>query len=267
MQAEVHHSETDLYHYAPFDSDPLNNFTKISSNHRQDDNSSIKRNQTAKLQKMQLHMSSQRVVNTQHLDQVCTRILRVSDSTRTLSRNLLTEVTSFQTCRGENLIGMQAVSLYYACLFGRSARSIQEICVSFGLLEGTFTKADKIFREAYRENKSAFLNFRDLFGTADATDMISRNVAKLVLDADVSRRVNKLSFRLLEQIRQKKALVGKSSGGVTSAVIYSSIQACGVSMSKKDFCADLKLTTTVTLNTMLKEMKTKHLEISVQSSK
>lgn len=265
-QAEVHHSETDLYHYAPFDSG-LGNSTKIVSNRQQNDNPSVRQDRnTANIQRSQLHMSSQRNVNTQLLDRVC-EILFVSDSTRTLSRNLLSEVTSFQTCRGENLVGIQAVSLYYACLFGRAARSIQEVCVSFSILEGTFTKADKIFRETYRGNKSSFLNFRDLFGTADATDMITRSVAKLVLDSDISRKVNRLSFRLLEQIRQKKVLVGKSSGGITSAVIYSALQATGVNMSKKDFCADLKLTTTVTLNTMLKELKTKHLNIPVQNSK
>ncbi len=208
------------------------------------------------LKQRQSHTNSIRVVRCPQLDSAGSAQMHLPEYVLKLAKEIYSEVTSRKIYRSDNVMGMQAVSLYYACLASKATRSIAEICKAFDLSESVFTRCDKNFREIYRDNKSAFFNFRDLFDATQATDLLVRGINKITeLDDDQSRKVRKLSFQMLEAIRSKKALVGKSSGAIASAVIFISIEKVGLKLSKKNVCTSLNLVTTVTLNSMLKDLR------------
>lgn len=235
-------------------------YTSICSVNKHSQNNDAHRDSEKKsslksLQRAQLYMSSSRNIRTTDLE-LAARHLNLKTSFTDDAKNILTELTLKKTFRGETQIAAQLVCLYYSCVLKKAPRSISEICSSVGLTENMFLKVDKTFREVYRDNKSTFLKFGDMFYATEPVDILSRNISKLVdISNDESKQVRKYALEYLDVIRERKMLVGKTSAAITNVVIFKALNRVTKStMSKSKFCATLELVSPVTLQTMLKEL-------------
>lgn len=201
----------------------------------------------------------QRPPATPLLDEVNCRF-RIAESIYTLSKKIFEEFSGHKIVKKDLLKGVQAIALYYAYLHSQVPRSISEICSMCSLCESTLTKADKIFREVYRTHNSNFFKFRDLFECADAEDLISRQIPLLTslicITIPQQKSIRKLSIDISQKIRNKKLLVSKSSGAIACVAIFMATESIiQRKLSKAPFCNTLGLVTSVTLQTMLKQLE------------
>ena len=192
------------------------------------------------------------------LDEVC-QLCWIPEHIRGLSKKIFEEFTHNRVVKADISIGIQATCMYYGFLHSGAARSILEICNIFSISENIFTKSDKIFRDHYRDTPSSFFKFRELFESADAEDLISRHVPKLLSITEISARqrnsIRNSAVLTVQNIRARKMLVSKTTGAIASAAIYLALaQVVGKTIKKAPFCKAVGLTSSVTLQTILKEL-------------
>ena len=196
--------------------------------------------------------------NTEFLDRVCSVVLKLPSTITECARELVGKVFEIekQSSRGKNLIGLQACSVYHACVMqGQEgvARSIPEIVCAFDIAEPVFTKANHRLKTALEGTKY----YKYLFETNKAADLVYRSVDSLSCVASKLGKhgIKNFALKVLQDFEEKKLLQERTTSSVAAVAIYLAVRDLGHKMPMSRFTAETGLTGQATLSAILKQLE------------
>ena len=203
-----------------------------------------------------LHTSTR--ANCDYLDEVCNFRLRLPSCITDCAKELVGKVFEIerQSSRGKNLIGLQACSVYHACVMQRQegvARSIPEIVCAFDIVEPVFTKANHRLKTALEGTKY----HKFLFETNKSSDLVYRSIDHLssITSKATKNIVKKSALRILQDFEEKKLLQERTTSSVAAVAIYLAVRDSGHKMPMSKFTAETGLTGQATLSMILKQLE------------
>jgi transcription initiation factor TFIIB len=142
--------------------------------------------------------------------------------------------------QGRSIAGFIAASVYAACRLMKIPRSLKRVAEA-----STEDKKDvsRTYRYLLRE-----------LGLKMPVDYPMKFVPSITSEVEVSRETDRLTVRILQCAREKKALAGKDPRSIAAAALYMACKATHEKRSQKEI-ARAAGTTEVTLRNRLKDLK------------
>lgn len=197
-------------------------------------------------------------IHAPHLDDVCKFKLRLPGCIIECAREMVAKVSNVeqQSSRGKSLIGIQACSVYHACIMQQQAgvpRSIQEIVRAFDITEPVFTKANHRLQAALEGT----IYSRHLFETNKSSDLVTRSLDRLSIltSAAMKQCVRKLSLKILNDFETKNLLQERTTPSVAAVAIFLALRESGLKMTMSKYTAEIDLTGQATLSIILKQLE------------
>ena len=195
--------------------------------------------------------------NTEYLDEVCNFVLKLPSCITDCAKELIGKVFEIerQSSRGKNLKGLQACSVYHACVMEKKegvGRSIQEIVCAFDIQEPVFTKANHRLKTALEGTKY----HKYLFETNKASDLVPRSISLLngITSNTNKNDVRKIALSILQDFEKKKMLQERTTPSVAAVAIYLAIRDSGDKMPMSKFTGETGLIGQATLSMILKQL-------------
>ncbi len=206
-------------------------------------------------------------VNTDYLDEVCSR-LGLPSSITDCAKELICKVVEIerQSLRGKNLVGLQACSVYHACVMqGKEgvSRSIPEIVCAFDIIEPVFTKANHRLKTALEGTKY----HKHLFESNKASDLVYRSISALSCIASKSSKndIRKSALSILQDFEEKGLLQERMTSSRAAVAIYLAIRGCGHKVPMSKFTSETGLTGQATLSAILKQLEKDNWKLGIDN--
>lgn len=151
-----------------------------------------------------------------------------------------------------------AGSLYMGCKLEGVPRSEKEIATLCSVESARLTVVCKTFKKHLAKQPYG----RMLFVAVQSKDLLNRAIDRLGLDAKLVARVKRTAHDIDAFVTRTKTLTGKTPAGVCGGVVYASLHACCVRVSKTDIgkaCNVASSTVEHLANTVIAKMSEKNL--------
>jgi transcription initiation factor TFIIB len=166
--------------------------------------------------------------------------LHLPDSIREKAAIIYRRALEEDLIKGRTIAGFVAASVYAACRQARIPRSLQEVSEA-----------------STRDHKDVSRTYRFLLRELDLkmpVDYPMKFVPRFASKVDVSRETDRLTVEILQEAREKKALIGKDPRGIAAAALYLACKANDERCTQKDI-AKAAGTTEVTLRNRLRDLE------------
>ena len=217
------------------------------------------------MQVLQKSLQEGSKVNTSQLEDVCKFSLRLPTCIIDCAKEMVAEVSQVeqQSSRGKSLLGIQACSVYHACIMQKQLgipRSIAEIVRAFDIAEPVFTKANHRLKAALEGTKY----HRHLFEMNKSSDLVTRSIALLTGLASTADRqsIRRLSIKILDDFEAKNLLQERTTSSVAAVAIFLALRRSGYKMAMSKYTAETCLTGQATLSVILKQLERENWELS-----
>jgi len=171
--------------------------------------------------------------------QMLTEKLHISSATKELAAVIYRKALDEDLIRGRSIAAIVAASLYVACRFTKTPKTLKDITGASSRSRGEVSRA-----------------YRLLVSTLDI-EMPSHNassyVSRFAEKAHIPGKVQGVAFKILSRAKRKRITVGKDPAGVAAAVLYIACQLEGEYMTQKDI-AQVAGVTEVTVRNRKKEL-------------
>lgn len=204
-------------------------------------------------------------MNTSQLDDVCRFSLKLPKCIIECAKEIVAKVSQVeqQSSRGKSLLGIQACSVYHACIMQNQVgvpRSIAEIVRAFDIAEPVFTKANHRLKAALEGTKY----HRHLFETNKSSDLVTRSIGLLtgLTSATEKQCIRRLSIRILDDFEAKNLLQERTTSSVAAVAIFLALRKSGHKIAMSKYATETHLTGQATLSVILKQLEQEKWELS-----
>jgi transcription initiation factor TFIIB len=171
--------------------------------------------------------------------QMLSEKLHVSSATKELAAVLYRKALDEDLIRGRSIAAIVAASLYVACRFTKTPKTLKDIMKLSSRSRGEVTRAYRLL-----------VSTLDIeMPSHDSSSYVSRFAEK----AHISGKVQGVAFKILRRAKRKRITVGKDPAGVAAAVLYIAGQLEGENVTQKDI-AQIAGVTEVTVRNRKKEL-------------
>lgn len=152
--------------------------------------------------------------------QMLSEKLHVSSATKELAAVVYRKALDEDLIRGRSIAAIVAASLYVACRFTKTPKTLRDIVKVSSRSRGEVSRAYRLL-----------ISTLDIeMPSHDALSYVSRFAEK----AHISGKVQGVAFKILHRAKRKRITVGKDPAGVAAAVLYIASQSEGENVTQKD---------------------------------
>jgi transcription initiation factor TFIIB len=152
--------------------------------------------------------------------QMLSEKLHVSSATKELAAVVYRKALEEDLIRGRSIAAIVAASLYVACRFTKTPKTLKDI-----------VKVSSRSREEVSRAYRLLVSTLEIeMPSHDALSYVSRFAEK----AHISGKVQGVAFQILRRAKRKRITVGKDPAGVAAAVLYIAGQLEGENVTQKD---------------------------------
>jgi transcription initiation factor TFIIB len=171
--------------------------------------------------------------------QMLSEKLHVSSATKELAAVVYRKALDEDLIRGRSIAAIVAASLYVACRFTKTPKTLKDIMKASSRSRGEVSRAYRLL-----------VSTLDIeMPSHDSSSYVSRFAEK----AHISGKVQGVAHKILRRAKRKRITVGKDPAGVAAAVLYIAGQLEGENVTQKDI-AQVAGVTEVTVRNRKKEL-------------
>jgi transcription initiation factor TFIIB len=171
--------------------------------------------------------------------QILSEKLHVSSSIKELAAVIYRKALDEDLTRGRSIAAIVAASLYAACRFTKTPKTLNDIVAVSARSRGEVSRAYRLLVRTLKIEMPSH----------DPLNYVSRIATK----AKISGKVQGVAVKILREAKRKRITMGKDPVGVASAVLYIACQKEGEHITQKDI-AEAAGVTEVTLRNRKKEL-------------
>jgi transcription initiation factor TFIIB len=171
--------------------------------------------------------------------QMLSEKLHVSSSIKELAAVIYRKALEEDLTRGRTIAGIIAASLYAACRFTKTPKTLNDIVRVSARSRGEVSRAYRLLVRTLKISMPSH----------DPLNYVSRIATK----AGISGKVQGVAVKILRKAKRKRITLGKDPAGVASAVLYIACQKEGNNVTQKEI-AEAADVTEVTLRNRKKEL-------------
>jgi transcription initiation factor TFIIB len=152
--------------------------------------------------------------------QMLSEKLHVSSAIKELAAVIYRKALEEELTRGRSIAAIVAASLYVACRFTKTPKTLKDIVEVSSRSRGDVSRAYRLLVRTLKIEMPSH----------DAFSYVSRFAEK----AHLSGKVQGVAFKILRRAKRKRITVGKDPAGVAAAVLYIAGQLEGENVTQKD---------------------------------
>jgi transcription initiation factor TFIIB len=152
--------------------------------------------------------------------QMLSEKLHISSATKELASVIYRKALNEDLIRGRSIAAIVAASLYAACRFTKTPKTLKDIVKFSSRSRGEVSRAYRLLVSTLKIEMPSH----------DASSYMSRFAEK----AHISGKVQGVAFKILRKAKRKRITVGKDPAGVAAAVLYIACQLEGENVTQKD---------------------------------
>ena len=171
--------------------------------------------------------------------QMLSEKLHVSSSIKELAAVIYRKALDEDLTRGRSIAAIVAASLYAACRFTKTSKTLNDIVEVSARSRGEVSRAYRLIVRTLKIEMPSH----------DALNYVSR----IATEAKIPGKVQGIAVKILRKAKRKRITMGKDPVGVASAVLYIACQKEGENVTQKEI-AEAAGVTEVTLRNRKKEL-------------
>ena len=179
--------------------------------------------------------------------QIISEKLHVSSSIKELAAVIYRKALDEDLTRGRTIAAIVAASMYVACRFTKTPKTLNDIVKVSARSKGEVSRAYRLLVRTLKIEMPSH----------DPLGYVSRIAEK----ARISGKIQGVAVKILQKAKRKRITMGKDPVGVASAVLYIACQLQGEPVTQKEI-AEVAGITEVTLRNRKKEL-VKKLDLAV----